>query len=87
MYHGMRISALKMLDEKKNECQKDGIDCKTGTALGNTANKILEFAKEKEIDLIVIGTRGLGGLSKLRALGSVARKVSEHSSCPVLLIH
>lgn len=87
MYHGMRILALKMLEGKKNECEKEGIYCNIGTALGNVANKIIDFSKEKDIDLIVIGTRGLGGFSRIKAIGSVARKVSEHAPCPVLLVH
>lgn len=87
MYHSMKTSTLKMLEEKKNNCEKEGIDCKISTALGNTANRIIEFAKENEIDLIVMGSRGLSGISRIKAIGSVARKVSEHSPCPVLLIH
>ena len=87
IYHDMRISALKKLEEKKSDCEKEGIDCKINTALGNTADKIIEFVKEKEIDLVVIGSKGLGGISRIMAIGSVARKVSEHSPCPVLLIH
>jgi len=87
IYYNMKISALKMLEVKKNDCEKERIDCKINTALGNTADKIIEFAKEKEIDLVVIGSKGLGGISRIMAIGSVARKVSEHSPCPVLLIH
>jgi len=64
MYHDMKISALKTLEEKKSDCEKEGIDCKVSTMLGNTANKIIEFAKEKEIDLIVMGSKGLSGISE-----------------------
>ena len=87
IYYKMKTSALKMLEAKKSDCEKEGIDCKINTALGNTANKIIAFAKENEIELIVIGSKGLGRISRIMAIGSVARKVSEHSPCPVLLIH
>ena len=36
-------------------------------------------------DLVVVGTRGGGGFSKL-VLGSVANKVVSHAACPVVVI-
>jgi nucleotide-binding universal stress UspA family protein len=45
---------------------------------------ILEYAEKENIDLIVIGTRGRGGLSKL-VLGSVASRIVNYSHCPVLV--
>jgi nucleotide-binding universal stress UspA family protein len=45
---------------------------------------ILEYAEKENIDLIVIGTRGQGGLSKL-VLGSVASRIVNYSHCPVLV--
>jgi nucleotide-binding universal stress UspA family protein len=46
---------------------------------------ILEYAEEKKIDLIVVGTRGRTGLKKL-LLGSVASSIVTYSHCPVLVI-
>jgi nucleotide-binding universal stress UspA family protein len=46
---------------------------------------ILEYARRKDIDLIVIGTRGRTGLKKF-LMGSVANGVVEHSPCPVLVV-
>ena len=51
------------------------------------AGTILEFAKKNDIDLIVMGSKGLGGIKKIKALGSVSRKISENATCPVMLIH
>ena len=39
----------------------------------------------RNIHIIVMGTTGLRGISKIKALGSVARHVSEEAECPVLL--
>ena len=47
--------------------------------------EILRFAKQNEIDLIVIGTHGRGMAAHL-LLGSVAEKVVRKASCPVLTI-
>jgi nucleotide-binding universal stress UspA family protein len=43
---------------------------------------ILDFAKEWNPDLIVVGARGLSALGRL-ILGSVSQKVLSHSHCPV----
>jgi nucleotide-binding universal stress UspA family protein len=49
--------------------------------------KIIEFAKNEQVDLILIGSVGLSELSKVKALGSVSRSVSEWAICPVLIVH
>ncbi|WP_148685498.1 universal stress protein [Candidatus Nitrosocosmicus hydrocola] len=55
---------------------------------GKAADKILECAKTKKVDMIVMGSSNrLIGLSKIKALGSVTRKVSELADCPVLIVH
>lgn len=60
---------------------------KTELSYGSPSEKIVEFAKKHKIDLIVVGNVGLSGFSKLRALGSVSRCISECSPCPVLIVH
>jgi nucleotide-binding universal stress UspA family protein len=52
---------------------------------GNPAEKILEFAKEKGIDMIVIGSRGLGGVKGL-LLGSVSTKVCHLAECTCVTV-
>ena len=49
-------------------------------------DKILEFAEKEGIELIIMENVGLGGSSKLTALGSVSRGVLERSKCPVMII-
>jgi nucleotide-binding universal stress UspA family protein len=46
---------------------------------------ITEFASEEKADLIVIGTRGLGGFRKM-LLGSVSSGVISHAHCSVLVV-
>jgi len=46
---------------------------------------ILEYAEKEGIDLIVIGTRGRPGLSKI-VLGSVASRIVTYSHSPVLVV-
>jgi nucleotide-binding universal stress UspA family protein len=51
---------------------------------GPAAEAILNVASVREIDLIVMGTRGLGRLAGA-LLGSQSQKVMSHATCPVLL--
>ena len=46
---------------------------------------IVEYAKNKDVDLIVIGTRGRSGFKKL-LLGSVASGVVTNATCPVMVV-
>lgn len=86
LYFDMKKDAQKILDAKKTEFG-DQIKIQTLTALGRASEKILEAIKEKNPDLIIMGTTGLSGISKILGMGSVARNVSEKSPRPVLLIH
>lgn len=54
------------------------------TLEGPPAEAILRFAESRSVDLIVMGTRGLGQLSGL-LMGSQSQKVIQLSRCPVLL--
>jgi len=47
--------------------------------------EIVRVAKERDVDLIVLGTHGRTGLSHA-LIGSVAEKVVHHAHCPVLSI-
>ena len=49
------------------------------------AKKLVNYAREENVDLIVMGTHGRTGLKRL-LLGSVAEAVVRHAPCPVLLV-
>lgn len=49
-------------------------------------DQIVEVADQRQVDLIVIGSRGLSGLKHV-ALGSVAAAVAQHSRRSVLIVH
>jgi nucleotide-binding universal stress UspA family protein len=52
---------------------------------GTPFYEIVRFAKEKDIDLIVMGTHGRSGLAHV-LLGSVTEKVVRKAPCPVLTV-
>jgi nucleotide-binding universal stress UspA family protein len=55
------------------------------TSSVSVADEIIRYAKEKGVDLIVVGTKGRSGMSKA-LLGSVASKVVTYSPCSVLVV-
>src|SRR5262245_65591231 len=50
------------------------------------AYEIVSYAKDHDIDVIVIGTHGRGFMSRM-LMGSVAQKVVRTAPCPVLTVH
>ena len=54
-------------------------------ARGKEVQQILQYVKEKQIDLIVMGTHGASGLEHA-LLGSVAERVVRRAPCPVLTV-
>lgn len=49
------------------------------------ADAIIYYAKDKSVDLIVIGATGKTGIERF-LLGSVASNVSKHAHCPVMVV-
>ncbi len=60
-------------------------DVSSETRSGDYANSILEVAREKNADMIVMGRRGLSNLKGL-IFGSVSQKVSQRADCSVLTV-
>jgi nucleotide-binding universal stress UspA family protein len=75
------------LEKKVAKGTKEGVDVSHIVTMGNASETIIDTAKKENIDLIVMGSRGLTGMKKIVALGSVTRNVSEHVRCPVLIVH
>lgn len=68
-------------------CKSKGVDARYEILSGRPVEMILQYARGKKIDLIVIGSQGLHGLGRIKVIGSVSRKVSELSPCAVMLVH
>jgi nucleotide-binding universal stress UspA family protein len=64
---------------------ESGVAADTMLVEGNAAREILRVAEEQHCDLIVMGTHGRSGLSRV-VLGSVAEDVVRHSRVPVLTL-
>jgi nucleotide-binding universal stress UspA family protein len=78
----------KIAQKKISKLDELSIASESMCVTGNAAEKILECAKTKNVDMIVMGSSNrLKGISKIKALGSVTRRVSKLANCPVLIVH
>ena len=77
----------KILSEALKKVNKIKPNLRVSTKLmeGRPADKIVEISKEGKFDLIVMGSRGLGGVTKF-FLGSVSNRVADQAPCPVLIV-
>lgn len=82
----MEKASLEQLHQAKSKLKSAGINPETVHLKGDPGYEILNYARETEQQLIIIGSRGLRGVKGMM-LGSVSHKVSQLSSCPVLIVH
>jgi len=69
----------------KEAAEKEGVFVKAFVLSGKPADAIIETAREKKADLIVLGSHGRTGLEKL-LMGSVAERVIVLAACPVMVV-
>ncbi len=86
MYEDLKMQRQKYLDDAVSFLAAKKIKANSILAEGHPAHMIVETARENGYDLIVIGSRGLGGLKKL-FLGSVSNAViQEAENCCVMVV-
>jgi len=87
-YSRQETGAKNLVEEAALICHKQGINNITSEivrAEKSIVEEIIELAIARKIDLIVVGTRGLGGFKKL-LMGSVSTGVVTHAACDVLVV-
>ena len=77
----------KMLSEalEKSLIAKPDLTISTKLVEGREGDQIVKRAKDGSFDLIVIGSRGLGGIREF-FLGSVSDWVADNAECPVMIV-
>ena len=74
----------RMFDRAKNKLARN-INVNYEAMYGKPDEALTDYATANDIDLIIIGNRGLSGIKKM-IMGSVSQKVTNHAECAVLVI-
>ncbi len=75
----------KRLARDADGLEQAGLQVTTEIATGHPAEIILKRSYELQVDLIVLGSKGLTGIKHF-LLGSVSEKVLQHAHCSVLIV-
>jgi len=75
----------KDLQKEVDGLRQSGIETKGLLSQGTVVDVILQKSKQLEIDIIIVGTHGHGGVHHM-IFGSVSEGVLRNTSCPVLVI-
>jgi nucleotide-binding universal stress UspA family protein len=77
--------AKKTLEEAIDEAKHQGVQATGAVKEGSPAEVILEAADKENVDLIVLGRRGMSRVERF-LMGSVSSSVVGHSRCDVLVV-
>ncbi|NIP62371.1 MAG: universal stress protein [Nitrosopumilaceae archaeon] len=75
----------KILEKGKENALKRGLDAKAILKEGNVADEIVEYAKNDNTNLIIMGRKGLGKATRF-LIGSVSSKLTNNSPCSLLIV-
>ncbi|MBK9145558.1 MAG: universal stress protein [Candidatus Melainabacteria bacterium] len=86
-YKELRKAALDMITRFARAVSRKHPESQVSKAVlvGDTASSILDCARERGCDLIVVGSHGKNALARF-VMGSVSNKVLQHSACPVEVV-
>ena len=83
---GKEEEAERIRQKTEQYLAKEQIDCELSAILGsNPARALVDTARIEDVDLIVVGSRGLGSAAAI-LLGSVSKKVVADARCDVLVV-
>ncbi|WP_448854377.1 universal stress protein [Corynebacterium frankenforstense] len=85
LFDDLQAETMEKIDEAREIAHQAAPDIKIGhtVAEGSPIDMLLEMSKS--VTMIVMGSRGLGGLSGM-VMGSVSAAVVSHASCPVVVV-
>ncbi|NP_001306104.1 universal stress protein isoform 2 [Solanum lycopersicum] len=82
---GQQENATRILSRALHLCQQKMVKAETLIVEGDPKDMICQTAHELHVDLLVIGSRGLGKI-KRAFLGSVSDYCAHHVQCPILIV-
>lgn len=87
LHKEIKNEMIVILEDVKNKYVSDSVPITTEIKIGDPAEIIIDFTKQNNIDLIVMGSIGHKGITGMfKRLGSVARKVAEEVDCALLIV-
>ncbi|EDL64284.1 universal stress protein [Bacillus sp. SG-1] len=73
------------MKEVERQAKLAGVSYEIKILHGEPGPAIVEYVNKNQVDIVVIGSRGLNGLQEF-VLGSVSHKVAKRANCPVLIV-
>ena len=87
MNESMKARGEEVLTKAQGILKADGVSSNTIIASSvSAADEIIGFAEKEKVDLLIIGSRGLGGKATRFLMGSVALKVVSNAPCNVYVV-
>jgi nucleotide-binding universal stress UspA family protein len=85
-YEELREEARRLRDEQVEKIEAGGGSvAEAHLAVGRPAEEIVAYAQDQWAGLIVMGSRGRGGIRRA-LMGSVSDSVVRHAHCPVMVV-
>lgn len=74
-----------ILTRAKQIATELGVEVTDLISHGDPASRIIDIASERDVDLIIVGSRGVSGIRRLFT-GSISDKVASQAPCPVMIV-
>jgi len=81
----LKDNARQLLDAAKERLAAAGLNCSSLIRAGHPSREVVRIAKKRDVDLVVVGSHGLGGIKRF-LLGSVSDQVLAYAPCSVLIV-
>lgn len=82
---GITVLRKEKMASVEKKAKEAGVNYEIKILRGEPAPTITKYVNENNIDVVLIGSRGLNSLQEL-VLGSVSHKVAKTAKCPVMIV-
>lgn len=83
---GPRAKATSIVQREQERIAAAGAKVSTMVAEGDPVGALLDTARDGHYDLLVLGNRGMTGVTRFLRLGAVPNKVAHHIPCSLLIV-
>ena len=83
---GSPAKATQVVEAEVARHAGSGVNLKTLVAKGDPVGALLDTARDGGFDLLVLGNRGMTGVTRFLRLGAVPNKVAHHIPCSLLIV-